>query len=346
MTIGFIINDIDTESVNYTTVHLAFQANRMGHRSVFFPVGDLMYTPDGHMGGKAYEAPQKAYKTVQSFFNALKRSRPKHVSSARLDVLFLRNDPSVDLASRPWAVHAAILYGAVAESNGVIVLNDPTSLAGAINKMYFQHFPAILRPRTLITRDVAEIRKFFKEQKQRMILKPLQGSGGSNVFKVDASTIGNLSQIIDAISRDGYVIAQEYLPEAKEGDIRLFVMNGAPLQRDGKFAAFRRVGADGDIRSNISAGGHPALVKITDDLLELVEVVRPKLVSDGMFLVGLDIVGDKLMEINVLSPGGLNIVGQMHKVNFMEPVIEAIEKKVHYKKLYGTQIGNRDLAMM
>lgn len=346
MTIGFVINSMASEHESYTTVHLAYHALKMGHRPIFFGVGDLSYTPDGHMGGKAQEPAARAYKSVSSFYKACQKAKPKHVSSAELDVLMLRNDPSNDMVTRPWAVHAGILYGAVAEANGVIVLNDPTSLASATNKMYFQHFPAILRPRTLITRDVAEIRKFFNEQKQKMILKPLQGSGGSNVFKVDAKTIGNLSQIIDAISRDGYVIAQEYLPAAKEGDIRMFVMNGNPLVVDGKYAAFRRVGAEGDIRSNISAGGHPETVKITDEILQLVEVVRPKLVSDGMFLVGLDIVGDKLMEINVLSPGGLNVVSQMHKVNFLQPVIEAIEKKVHYKKLYGSNIPNRNIAMM
>ncbi len=346
MVIGFVINGMDTERECYTTVHLAFQAHRMGHRVVFMGVGELSYTPDGHMGGKAHEPPKKEFRSVTSFFNAVQKARPKHVSSAELDVLMLRNDPSQDMDSRPWAVQAGILYGAVAEANGVIVLNDPGSLAGAINKMYFQHFPAILRPRTLITRDVQEIRTFFKDQKQRMILKPLQGSGGTNVFKVDAKTIGNLSQIIDAISRDGYVIAQEYLPAAREGDIRLFVMNGQPLVTDGKYAAFRRVGAEDDIRSNISAGGHAEAVKVTDDILELVEVVRPKLVSDGMFLVGLDIVGDKLMEINVLSPGGLNLIGHSQKVSHVETVMLAIEKKVHYKQLYGTNIGNKNLAVM
>jgi glutathione synthase len=346
MVIGFVINGMDTEREGYTTVHLAYQAHRMGHRVVFIGVGELSYTPDGHMGGKAHEPPKKEFRTVSSFFSAVQKARPKHISSSELDVLMLRNDPSNDMVERPWAVQAGILYGAVAEANGVIVLNDPHSLAGAINKMYFQHFPAILRPRTLITRDVQEIRAFFKEQKQRMILKPLQGSGGSNVFKVDAKTIGNLNQIIDAISRDGYVIAQEYLTAAKDGDIRLFVMNGQPLVTGGNYAAFRRVGAADDIRSNISAGGHPEMVKVTDEILGLVEVVRPKLVSDGMFLVGLDIVGDKLMEINVLSPGGLNLIGAAQKVNHVETVVQAIEKKVHYKKLYGTNISNKDLAIM
>ena len=114
----------------------------------------------------------------------------------------------------------------------------------------------------------------------------------------------NLNQIIEAIGRDGYVVAQEYLPEAKEGNVRFFVMNGRPLREKGAYAAFRRKNPDGDMRSNMSAGGSAAKVVVTDEMLEVIDIVRPKLVADGMFLVGLDIVGDKLMEVNVFSPGG------------------------------------------
>lgn len=346
MTIGFVINGLDTEKDHYTTAHLAFHAHRMGHRILLMGVGDLSYTPDGRMGAKAYEPPRKAYKTTATFMAACRAAAVKPISSADLDVLMLRNDPSDDLVGRPWAQTAGIIFGEVAAADGVLVLNDPTSLAGATNKMYFQHFPAILRPRTLITRDVDEIKAFFAEQRKRMILKPLQGSGGRNVFLVNDKNIGNLRQIIDAISRDGYVIAQEYLPDAKDGDIRLFVMNGAPLIRDGKCAAFRRVNAKADIRSNLKAGGKPAAVKVTDALLQLVEVVRPKLIKDGMFLVGLDIVGDKLMEINVFSPGGLHFISELEGVNFFETVVHAVEKKHHYKQLYGERIRNKLLAAM
>ena len=157
--------------------------------------------------------------------------------------------------------------------------------------------------------------------------------------------VDNMRQIVEAIARDGYVIAQEYLPEAAQGDIRLFVMNGSALEVDGHYAAFRRVTAKGDVRSNIKAGGSPAKVKVTQSMIDLVEAVRPKLIEDGMFLVGLDIVGDKLMEINVLSPGGLANISKLEGVDFFEPVIRSIERKLMYKQLYSGNIVNVALAV-
>lgn len=95
---------------------------------------------------------------------------------------------------------------------------------------YFQHFPEIVRPRTLISRDTDLLEDFVKDLGGRAVLKPLQGSGGSGVFLVDRKEAPNLNQIIEAISRDGYVVAREYLPEAKKGEIRFFVMNALPLE--------------------------------------------------------------------------------------------------------------------
>src|SRR5690606_30022037 len=147
------------------------------------------------------------------------------------------------------------------------------------------------------------------------------------VFLVTKETIGNLNQIIEAISRDGYIIAQEFLQEAKDGDIRLLVVNGAPLQVKGKYAAFRRQSANGDIRSNLHSGGKATKAQITDEALRIAELVRPKLINDGMFFVGLDIVGSKLLEINVFSPGGLVAAGNFEKVDFAQSVIESLERK-------------------
>jgi glutathione synthase len=228
----------------------------------------------------------------------------------------------------------------------VIVVNNPERLSDAINKMYFQHFPEILRPTTIITRDPAEIREFFIAQKEKMILKPLQGSGGKNVFLVDNKNKMNLSQIIDVIRRDGYIIAQEYLPAAKDGDTRLFLMNGSPLECNGKYAAIQRVNKVDDIRSNISAGGSTKKVQVTEEMLALSEVLRPKLIQDGMFLVGIDIVGNKLMEVNVFSPGTLTQISDMYDVDFSCVVIRALEKKVHYKKTYGRYVDNATLATL
>ncbi|WP_034259004.1 glutathione synthetase [Altibacter lentus] len=347
MKIAFIINDHTTEKPNFTTPALGFAAYKRDHDVYFIGVGELAYASDGHLSARCKTITGKNFKSQETYFKAVQKEEFTKITSKELDVLFLRNDPSDEINERDWAQNAAFIFGEIATRDNVIVLNHPSSLAGAVNKMYFQHFPEILRPKTIITRDHKEIKEFFKEQKQKMILKPLQGSGGTNVFMMDKKNEHNLAQTIDAISRDGFVIAQEYLPEAKNGDIRLFLMNGVPLQaEDGQYAIMKRVNASGDIRSNIHAGGRPQKAKISDQILELAEIVRPKLVQDGMFLVGIDIVGDKLMEINVFSPGGLNVMGDMYETDFSTQVIRSIEKKVHYNNTYEDYLFNSRLATL
>jgi len=346
MKIAFIINDHTTEKPNYTTPALGFAAYKRGHEVYYIGVGELAYASDGHLSARCKTVTGTNFKTPETYFKAVQKEEFTRITSKELDVLFLRNDPSDEIDEREWAQNAAFIFGEIATRDNVIVLNHPSTLAGAVNKMYFQHFPEILRPKTIVTRDHKEIREFFKEQKQKMILKPLQGSGGKNVFMMDKKNEHNLTQTIDAICRDGFVIAQEYLPEAKNGDTRLFLMNGRPLEVDGQFAIMQRVNAKGDIRSNIHAGGKPVKVKMTDQIMELAEIVRPKLVQDGMFLVGIDIVGDKLMEINVFSPGGLNVMSDMYEVDFATVVVKAIERKVYYNNTYEDYLFNSRLATL
>lgn len=346
MKIAFIINDHATEKSNYTTPALGFAAYKREHEVYFIGIGELAYSSEGHLSAQCKTVSGRNFKSQETYFKALQEEEYQTINSKDLDVLFLRNNPAEEINERDWAQNAAFIFGEIAQRDKVLVLNHPSSLAGAVNKMYFQHFPEVLRPKTIISRDHNQIKAFFKEQKQKMILKPLQGSGGKNVFMMDKKNEHNLSQTIDAIARDGYVIAQEYLPEAKNGDTRLFLMNGKPLEVDGKYAMLERVNASGDIRSNIHAGGKPKKTKMTDQILQLSEIVRPKLVQDGMFLVGIDIVGDKLMEINVFSPGGINMMGQMYEVDFATEVIKAIERKVHYKNLYPDYLFNSRLATL
>ena len=163
---------------------------------------------------------------------------------AEIDVLMLRNDPSID-AETPWAMEAGILFGREAAKRGVIVLNDPDSLGRAINKLYFQSFPAEARAETLITKHSADIKVFAKAHSNNIIFKPLQGSGGRRVQAGPRERKSNLNQMIEAIGRDGYIIAQAYVPAAKKGDIRLFLMNGRPLEVGGQICgapARRRAG--------------------------------------------------------------------------------------------------------
>ncbi|AEH02399.1 glutathione synthetase [Lacinutrix sp. 5H-3-7-4] len=346
MKLAFIINDHNTEKPFYTTPGLGYAAYKRGHDVYFIGVGELSYASKGHLSVRCKTIKDKNFNSQETYFKAVQKEEFTRITSQDLDVLFLRNNPADEINERDWAQNAAFIFGEIAMRNGVIVLNHPASLAGAVNKMYFQHFPEILRPKTIISRDHGEIKAFFKTQKQKMILKPLQGSGGTNVFMMDKKNEHNLNQTIDAIARDGYVIAQEYLTEASKGDTRLFLMNGEPLEVDGKYAMMQRVNNSKDIRSNIHAGGRPETVKMTEKIKKLAEIVKPKLVQDGMFLVGIDIVGDKLMEINVFSPGGLNVTGDMYDADFCTPVIKAIEKKVYFRDMYSGYLDNSRLATL
>lgn len=348
MRLGFVINSLPAEKPEYTTVRLALMANRMGHETWLMGVDDFSHRADGTIAARARSAPGRQYKTEDSYLAKVRGADgvEERISVEELDVVMMRNDPADDLVDRPWAVISGVLFGQLMVARGTLVLNDPANLADAVNKTYFQHFPEAVRPTTLISRDVDEISHFIDDIGGSAILKPLQGSGGTGVFLVSSDESPNLNQMVDAVGRDGYIVAQEVLSDAMNGDVRMFVMNGDPLVRDGHYAAFRRVNKSADLRSNVSAGGKPQKVKVTDDMLEVVEIVRPKLKTDGMFLVGLDIVGDKLMEVNVFSPGGLGICQNLYGVNFTETVIDALEYKVGLRNHYPSDLGNAALATL
>jgi len=348
MRIGFVVNDINTEETTFTTTRVAMAAVNRGHEAWLIGSGDMAFDPDDSVRARARSVSKRSYKSLKIFLEELRgpKGRAERIVVDDLDVLLLRSDPAADQGRRAWAQMSGINFGRAAMRRGVIVLNDPDRLAQAMNKMYFQLFPEEVRPRTLITKDRKEIKEFAKEQGGRIVIKPLQGSGGQGVFLVRDDDQGNLNQMIDAVSRDGYVVAQEYLEAAAEGDTRLFMMNGQPLRHKGRYAAFRRLRSGDDIRSNIHAGGEKTKAVIDDIALHIAEIVRPKLVEDGMFLVGLDIVGSKLMEINVFSPGGLGSARQFEGVNFADAVVEALERKVQYMGFYKRNFNNIDMATL
>ncbi len=348
MRIAFFVNSVESETPNYTTTSLALTAAQRGHSVVYVEPGDFILRPDDSLAVSAVVLPDAPYKTAEKLHAALQGAakQKKTFAISDIDTLFLRNDPSLDASGRPWAANAGLMFGRLAAERGVVVVNDPDGLSQAQNKLYLQAFPEEVRPATLISRSVAEIRSFVDEQPKGCIVKPLQGSGGKNVFHVAKSDDSNLNQIFEAASGDGYLIAQAYIPEAKSGDVRLFLMNGRPLERDGNYAAFRRVPAKGDLRSNIHAAGTARKVKVTDKMLAIADLVRPKLVSDGMFLVGLDLVGDKLLEINVFTPGGLSRASAMYRSDFATSVIKALEEKLTMRKAYAMAMPNSRLATL
>lgn len=345
--IAFFVNKLSTEKAGYTTTRLSMFAHNRGHKVYYISPEDFAYDPDEQIRAWAVSPPSRKFKSTEAYIKEVvsEKAKQERITASDLDVIMLRNDPASEPSHRAWAQQAGLLFTRMAIESGVIVLNDPKGLSNALNKMYFQLFPKEVRPETLISRNAADIKHFANEFKN-IVIKPLQGSGGSNVFMVRQDDIPNLNQMIEAVTRDGYLIAQEYLTEAEKGDMRLFLMNGQPLKYRGKYAAFRRVRTGGDMRSNIHAGGKKARAEVTEVELRIAEIVRPRLVADGMFFVGLDIVGDKLMEINVFSPGGLGSAQTFEKVNFCTPVLDAIERKVRYMEYYRRDFDNNEIATL
>jgi glutathione synthase len=264
---------------------------------------------------------------LTSFLERVKEeSSAEDLSFEEVDAVMLRNDSIEDMHARPWAIDAGIVFGHMLAESGVMVVNDPDGLSRASSKLYLEEFPETVRPRTHVSRDLAEIKSFIATIGPT-VLKPLYGAKGRNVFLVEDETEPNLSQMVEAVLEDGYVIAQERVRGAEEGDLRLFLLDGEPLAMDGSYAAFRRVPRGNDPRANVSTGGKPEPAEITESELRIVAAMSDRLRADGMFFVGLDIIGDKVVEINAESPGGLQAVEHFTGVDFAPVVIDALERK-------------------
>lgn len=348
MRICFVLNAIETEECG-TSVAIMAEAHARGHEVYAMGVGDFSFRHNAPLSIYSTQLPPNTKtKTPENFLEALQSGKTvkKEITAEDLDVLFIRNNPTEEISSRRWAEHAGVAFGRMMQQEGVLVLNDAFALSHAfIDKLYFEELPECIKPESIITRDKTAILDFWENQNKKIILKPLEGSGGRDVYFIEEED-KNLNQIIDNLSQQGYVIAQEYLPAAKEGDVRVLLMNGRIMEQNGKKALIKRVAVEGDFRSNFTQGAKAESSEYTEAMKRIVELTAPKLIRDGLFFVGLDIVKDKLIEINVLSPGGISRFGDIGLPPFTDLVIDAIEKKLFYKKMYPGQLPNRVLATL
>jgi len=347
MKLAFVVNKVETEKDDYTTIRLARKAAARGHEIAFISLGGFIYAADERICAMATLPKSGDYDDDVAFLHHLQNEAPEErICAEDYDVIMLRSDPADELAARPWAPASALLFAQLAAAHGTIVLNDPGHLTDAQNKTYFQHFPEDVRPSTCITRNADEVNAFLDEHGGKGVIKPLQGSGGQGVFIITEENRQNLNQIIESVTRDGYAIVQEYLPEAADGDLRIITLNGRPLQVDGQYASLRRSNASDDHRSNISAGGQADLEQPGEDALRAAELCAPKLIEDGMYLAGLDVVGDRMIEVNVDTPGALNYIEDLCGVDFCGAIIDDLERKVRLRNHYRGKLSNRQLAVI
>jgi glutathione synthase len=333
MRVLFVVNNPRRVRVTYTTAYLAAAAARRGHEVAFVSVEDLSH--EREVSGRII-TPGTAAACDAGALVASLRSPQAARAEARLvefDVILLRSNPHV-ADGREGRVNPAIELGRRLKEAGVMVLNDPDGLRRASSKMYLAGFPAAIRPRTLITRSPARVRAFLRELDGAAVLKPLHGYGGQNVFFVDRGQTANLAQIISTVRSSDYLIVQEYIADAARGDKRVLLCAGVPLESAGQVAVYRRVHASDDLRNNMRAGATRQQCRLSQAELELCETIRPRLAADGLYLVGLDLAGGKILEVNVFAPGGLHNMFELYGIDFAEASIADLERRWKLRSAY------------
>jgi glutathione synthase len=265
--------------------------------------------------------PEKVSSSLKTFYKNTKL-REEMLPLAGFDVLFMRANPPLD---------PLMLNFLDSVKDDVFIVNSLQGLREANNKLYTAAFGDShnnIIPVTHVSKNKKYLIRQIKESKSdKMILKPLNGFGGSGVILIEKSAMSNINSLLDfyITTKDGssnYVILQEYIEGAEKGDIRILLLNGEPI------GAMRRIPGEEDHRSNVSAGGSVARHSLTREEKALCKQIGPKLVKDGLYFVGIDVIGGKLVEVNVMSPGGITYMNKVYKTKIQSKVIDFVESQV------------------
>src|SRR3954470_19775486 len=335
MRLCFVVNSARTQRASYTTLHLAFAGHRRGHDVAFASVDAFSQGEGPEIVADVVRPKPGRLRDAAAYARALTSPAAPHEDArlADFDVIFLRNNPNAG-ATEGDRFNPALDFGRRLKQLGVLVLNDPDGLSRAGSKMYLAGFPVELRPKTLVTRSMERARAFLRELDGPAIIKPLAGFGGKNVFYVARGQNANLPQMISTVRRAGYVIVQEYLSAAAKGDKRVLLLGGAPLSVGETVAAYKRMRPKDDIRNNMHVGGSRRRTDFPEAERRLCDLLRPRLVTDGLYFVGVDLVGDKILEINVFATGGVANINELYGIDVGTAVIRDLERKVELRAVY------------
>lgn len=242
---------------------------------------------------------------------------PRTVNVAdEIDAVFIRTDPPFDQNYLYATLQLELVRGRT------LVMNDPRGLRDANEKLYAMHFSEFM-PKTLVTYDPEAIREFVTQLGGTAVIKPLDGNGGRGVMVLRTDDL-NFNAIIEVTSGEGKrpVMVQEFLPEVRTGDKRVILLDGEPL------GAILRVPKSDEARSNMHVGGTAVPTDLTPRELEMCKRIAPRLKQDGLYFVGLDVIGERLTEVNVTSPTGIQELREFSKGDPEGRVIAWVEERV------------------
>ncbi|ANF56645.1 glutathione synthase [Halotalea alkalilenta] len=275
-----------------------------------------MEQPDLYLdGGRAYGLmrPLEVHRDPSHWFDlGAREARPL----ADLDVILMRKDPPVDHEF----LNATHLLG-FAEREGVLVVNPTRALRECNEKLYAQRFPECLPPSVVSCDD--KVLRAFQAEHGDVILKPLDGMGGSGIFHIGPDG-RNLGSVIEQLTLRGsrQIMAQRYIPEIRDGDTRILLIDGEPVP-----FGLARIPSAGEVRGNLAAGGRGVARELTDRDYWLVDQVKASIVEQGLIFVGLDVIGDYITEINVTSPTCVREIDDQKGTDIAGLLMDAIDQR-------------------
>ncbi|MBU0969118.1 MAG: glutathione synthase [Proteobacteria bacterium] len=328
MEIGFMMDSLrQIDPIWETTAYIMYECNQRGH-SVYFMEPHDIYIKKNKVVARMRNITVKPGLSIAQYWEALIRCLDQEElifeTVTDLDVLFLRKDP-------PLIYEVMEFLGPV--SDKVFMINSTTGQINGSSKAYILNFPEII-PETHVSRDPRRLRKIIDDFGGDMVIKPLHGHGGHGVIKVSNREPENLNSLINYYvhSAKPYpertpIMVQEYLKTVKEeGDVRILLLNGEIL------GAMGRKSVSGDFRTNVHAGARAFKHVITPAQNYICEKIKPKLIADGLYFVGIDVIGDKLVEVNCVSPGGVPRINLFDGVRLESTIVDFIEEKISESK--------------
>ncbi len=292
-----------------TTFAFLRGAERRGHENFHVELAGISVT-----GGEVRARARRIFVADSAPLVRLEGA-PQDLSLGEMSAVLISKDPPFDQAY----LHTSLL---LERARGkTLLINDPRGLRDANEKLYALNFPEFV-PRTMVSANREQLLDFVTEVGGKAVIKPLDGAGGYGVLALSTGD-HNARAIVDMLTREGrqHAIIQEYLPAVRAGDKRILLLDGEPL------GAILRIPRADDLRSNIHVGGNVAPAELTKAERAMVEAMKPRLLADGLVFVGLDVIGERLTEVNVTSPTGIQQLARFTNSAPEEKVIAWIEAR-------------------
>ena len=312
MKIGVVMDPIGSINIKKdSTFEMIWQAQQLGWEVEYFEMHNLLIE-----NGKALGDARRvtAFQDTKHWFELGESHR---MALGDLDAILMRKDPPFDMEF----VYATYILE-LAEAQGAMVVNSPQALRDCNEKAYCAWFPDVC-PETLITRNAQDFRRFLNTHKD-VILKPLDGMGGASIFRLQEGS-PNIGVIIETLTQHGtrFAMAQRYLPEITDGDKRILMVAGEAVPY-----SLARIPAQGETRGNLAAGGRGVAQPLSESDFAIAKRVGPELLKRNILFAGLDVIGDRLTEINVTSPTCIKEINAEYGTNIALDLLKAIQSKL------------------